>query len=437
MFEKVKKAIGEYNMISEGDTVLCCLSGGADSVTLLLCLKELGCNIKACHVNHQLRGEESLRDEKFCIDLCAELGIPLEVRRVDVKSFCSENSCSLEEGARKLRYEVFYDIECDKIATAHTLSDSYETALFNLTRGTGLKGLCSIPPVRGKIIRPLIYCTREEVEAFLVQRSQGFVVDSTNLINDCSRNKIRNLVVPVLKEINPYAVDGFGRTVEQLKQDESFLSGLADKLLAESRTSGGYRADILAAAEKPLQNRAIIGILTENDISYSFDRVEEISEIIKNGGKLNLSGDKFALCSRGIFRITDRLDISSKVDCRSIAVNSSCDFFDKTVTLILQDSTDKNGNVHKKFANSFMDYDKIKGEILLRSRQGGDKIRLAGRGHTSLVKKLFNERVPVENRNKTVILADDEGIIFIEGFGAAERVAADDSSEILLICEIS
>lgn len=437
MFEKVKKAVNEYDMISEGDTVLCCLSGGADSVTLLLCLKELGCRIKACHVNHQLRGEESMRDERFCEELCRSLSIPLEVRRVDVRGFCAENSCSLEEGARKLRYDVFYDIECDRIATAHTLSDSYETALFNLTRGTGLKGLCSIPPVRGKIIRPLIYCTREEIEAFLAERSQEFVTDSTNMINDCSRNKIRNLVVPVLKDINPYAVEGFGRTAEQLRQDESFIAGLADKLLQQSRVDGGYSAHLLSSAPKPVRNRAIIGILSENNISYSFERVEELSEIINHGGKINLSGEKFALCSRGVFRIADLSEFENKTECQVMQINLCCDFFDKKVRLVLYDNIAKDTNVHRKFANSFMDCDKIKGEILLRSRQGGDKIRLVGRAHTSSVKKLFNERIPVEERNKTVILADDEGIIFIEGFGVAQRVAADDSSKKLLICEIS
>ena len=220
MLEKVKKTINEYNMINEGETVLCCLSGGADSVTLVLCLRELGVNIRACHVNHNLRGEESDRDEQFCRKLCKDLGVPLDVLSVDVRGYCEKNSCSVEEGARRIRYDYFESLSANKIATAHTLSDSLETALFNLARGSGAKGLCGIPPVRGRIIRPLIACTRGEVESFLEERDQSFVTDSTNLLDDHSRNSIRHSVVPVLKKLNPAAEQAFYRLSRSLEDVE-------------------------------------------------------------------------------------------------------------------------------------------------------------------------------------------------------------------------
>ena len=157
MLNKVAKTIEKYDMIKKGERILVGLSGGADSVSLLLCLRELGySNISACHINHQLRGDESFRDENFCIELCRSLDIPLQVHRINVREYCEKNSVSLEEGARKLRYDIFSQSNCDKTATAHSLSDCFETMLFNLIRGTGLKGLCSIPPVRDNIIRPLI-----------------------------------------------------------------------------------------------------------------------------------------------------------------------------------------------------------------------------------------------------------------------------------------
>lgn len=436
MLEKVKKAIAEFNMISEGETVLCCLSGGADSVTLLLCLRELGYNIKACHINHQLRGEESQRDEDFCAALCKKLGVPIEIHKADVKGFCSENSCSIEEGARKLRYLTFENTEVSKIATAHTLSDCFETAIFNMSRGTGLKGLCGIPPVRGRIIRPLIYCTRQEIEEFLYLRNQNYVTDSTNLINDCSRNKIRNLVIPILKEINPAAEEVFGRTVYEMRKDEAYLDLLAGQLLSRAAADGGYKAEIIAQADIPIKNRAVIKILSDSGASYDCKRVAEISDIIQNGGKSVISGGKLAICARGIFRIADVSSFESQELLLKAEVGCEYSFSGRTVCLRNVEA-DEFLKVNKKFANAAVDYDKIKGEIFIRNRQNGDKIRLAGRQHTSAVKKLFNSEIPLELRNKIVMLADSDGLIWVEGFGAAERVKADFSSKRLLICEIS
>ena len=143
---KVASTIEKFNMANKSERLLVCLSGGADSVTLLLCLYELGYDVCACHVNHHLRGEESDRDQHFCEKLCEKLGVELKVFHADVVGYCKEHSVSTEEGARKLRYDFFDSIGADKICTAHSLSDCLETAIFNLARGTGLKGICGIPP---------------------------------------------------------------------------------------------------------------------------------------------------------------------------------------------------------------------------------------------------------------------------------------------------
>ena len=127
MLEKVSETIAKYNMAEKGESLLCCLSGGADSVALLLCLKELGYSIKACHINHQLRGAESDRDQRFCVELCERLSVPIDVHRIDVHGYCAEHGVSVEQGARELRYGIFAACGCDKIATAHTLSDCIET----------------------------------------------------------------------------------------------------------------------------------------------------------------------------------------------------------------------------------------------------------------------------------------------------------------------
>ena len=264
MLNKVANTIEKYNMLQKSERVLVGLSGGADSVSLLLCLKRLGYNLAACHINHQLRGDESVRDEQFCIELCSKLDIEIFVHRIDVDEYCNQNGLSIEEGARKLRYSLFDKAGCDKIATAHTLSDCLETSLFNFARGTGLKGLCSIPPVRNNIVRPLIECTRQEIENFLENENKGFVIDSTNLQNDYSRNKLRHLVVPVLEDINPSLLSTYYKTLENLKSDEKYLDLQANKLLSAALSDTGYNAALLDDAHHAIKNRAIAKILSQN-----------------------------------------------------------------------------------------------------------------------------------------------------------------------------
>ena len=208
MKDKVLSTIKANEMIKQGDRVIVGLSGGADSVALLCVLlelkDELGITLSAVHINHCLRGAESDSDELFCQKLCAEKEIDFTAHRIDVKSYCEQNKIGTEEGARALRYSIFEAADpTAKIATAHTLSDNVETVIMNLARGSALDGLCGIPPVRGRIIRPIIDCSRSDVEAFLAKLGQSYVTDSTNLTDDYSRNRVRHNVIPILKQLNP------------------------------------------------------------------------------------------------------------------------------------------------------------------------------------------------------------------------------------------
>ena len=438
MLNKVSDTIGKYNMIQKSERVLVGLSGGADSVSLLLCLVKLGFKVTACHINHQLRGDESYRDEFFCTELCKKLNIPIEVHRIDVKSYCKENDCSIEEGARHLRYKIFAQSDCDKIATAHTLSDCFETTVFNLARGTGLKGLCSVPPVRGNIVRPLIECTRDDVEAFLLKENQNYVTDSTNLETDYSRNKIRHKIIPVLKELNSSLLKTYGKTLENLKSDEEYLEFQTKKLISEAKTEAGYNAEILNTAHSSIKNRAIAKILSDNKISLGYDRISEISKILENGGKINLKSDIFAVCENGNFNISSiNNENSTQAYCKKIDFCKDYSFFYKNISFEIQEYSGNLENVNKNLANICCDYDKIKGKVFLRNRKNGDKITLCNRSFSSSVKKLFNNSVPLEQRDKTAILEDEEGIFFIEGFGCADRVKLDCDSQHILICKIS
>lgn len=435
MLDKVKETIKEYNMINEGETVLCCLSGGADSVTLVLCLRELGFDIRACHVNHNLRGAESDRDERFCRELCERLHIPLDVLSADVTGYCREHGCSVEEGARRIRYEFFETLGADKIATAHTLSDSLETALFNLARGTGAKGLCGIPPVRGSIIRPLIACTRDEIEAFLVSRGQDYVTDSTNLSDDYSRNSIRHSVVPVLKGLNPAAEQSFYRLSRSLAEDNALIEAQANELLRAAKKKDGYDKTILAAAHDAILKRGLIALLKKASLPYDEARLTELCRIVREGGRLCLSGDVYAVSSGGLFRITE-LSASEELFC-TVRGSGSFELGGQIVTVEIIKKSQLDNKVHDLFTYIALDYDKIKGELLVRTRRAGDSIRLAGRGCTKSLKKLFNEEIPLEKRGSVLLLCDSEGVLAVPGFGAAERAACSEETENVLIFSIS
>ncbi len=439
MTSKVAQTIKKYGLLSEGESVLVGLSGGADSVCLLLCLKELGVNISAFHVNHNLRGEESIRDKNFCIDLCNRLGIKIYTADIDVKAYCEKNHVSIEEGARELRYKELMSVKADKIATAHNLNDCLETTIFNLARGTGLKGLCSIPPKRDNIIRPLIECTREEIEAYLASKGQGFVTDSTNLEDEYTRNKIRHNVIPVLLGINSSLYSSYSDTREHLMLDEKCLDSMAKEQLEKAFISKStYNAACLEENDM-LISRVVASLLKENGIEVSALRINMTIDIIKNGGKYNICQDTYIICNRDKMLLTiekEAVKVDNITD-RIAEIPARVEFFGKLLTLDKETDFAFQKGIHKQYKGNIIDADKLQGEIILRNRRNGDRITLAGRGFTSKLKVLFNEKIPPQERGKIAILCDDMGIFYVEGFGVDERVKVDENTKNIIIIAIS
>ncbi len=427
LLEKVSDAISEYSMASAGETLVCGLSGGADSVAMLISLKELGFSVKAVHVNHGLRGAESDGDEEFCRRLCAELDIPLTVFRADVTGFAKENSLGTEEAARILRYGYFEQAagKSAKICTAHTLSDSAETVLFNLCRGTGVKGLCGIPPVRGNIIRPLIRCTREDVEEYLAEKGRSFVTDSTNLTDDYSRNKIRHGVIPVLREINGGFYSAVSSLTAACEEYEDFAEMSLKRAIAENVP--------LSDMHPLLRKKYIASRLKERNIPVNARRLTELSELVTKGGRIQLSGDIFAVCRGGGFEI--REELSADIPEMRFPLKIGENEFVQGKKVIVKCSTGeilkKNANVQSKLTKFALDCDKIQGEAFLRTRKNCGSIKLVGSGHTRSVKKLFNEYRPhlsAYERSRAVCIEDEAGLIWVERLGAADRVRADENS---------
>ena len=304
----VNEALERFGMLEGCRNITVGLSGGADSCALLHSLhslrEELGITLSACHINHCLRGAESDRDEKFARKFCESLGVPAEVYRIDVKAAVGKHE-SLEQAARRLRYECFEKARerfGSVIATAHTANDSAETVLMNMIRGTGTKGLAGIPPVRDGMIRPLILCTREQTEEYCRKNGIEYVTDSTNLADDCTRNRIRHNVLPLLKEFNPSFIGAVSRMTEAVGEDEDFLSGYAEKCAEDARVEGGYDSRKLKDLHPAIRFRIIAAELKANGIEPSKLRVSQCEELIFRGmGRVNLCRDRFAYVRKKVF----------------------------------------------------------------------------------------------------------------------------------------
>lgn len=230
MLSKVKDYIKKHNLLNSNDLYLVALSGGADSVALLLLLDEMGCQLHAVHCNFHLRGEESDRDERFCEQLCQQKNIPFHRIHFDTMTYAETHQVSVEMAARELRYRYFErfrkDIGAAGVCVAHHRDDTVETVILNLVRGTGLRGLTGIQPKNGNILRPLLGVSRAEIEEYLRKKGQEYVTDHTNLETDVLRNKVRLQVIPLLRQLNPAVSENIQRTAENLSDAQAVLDAV-------------------------------------------------------------------------------------------------------------------------------------------------------------------------------------------------------------------
>ena len=313
MLNKIKETAERYGMFSDGK-IIAGVSGGADSVALLHALlsvkEEYSLDIAACHINHNLRGEESDSDQRFVEKLCESFGVKLFIFSVKPAEIREKHE-SLEEAARRARYDCFKELcgqENARLATAHTASDNGETVLINLIRGTGTKGLCGIPPVRDYLIRPLIRCTRDEIEEYCTKNGLSYVTDSTNLSDDYTRNKIRHRIIPALTEFNPSFTEGISRMTAAVLEDSDFLLEYSGKIAEEIRVEGKYPCQKLKELHPAILSRIISAELTAHKIEPSALRINQCREIIaKGGGKVNLCKNRFAAVRKKMFFILEEI----------------------------------------------------------------------------------------------------------------------------------
>ena len=444
MKAKALGAIKDYNMINKGDTVAVCLSGGADSMALFHFLytqkESLGISVMALHVNHGLR-QESDEEEVFVKEYCAKMGANCVTCHLNMNDTEKPQGKSIELWARDLRYEFFAKAGEEykaKLATAHTLSDKTETILFNITRGAGLKGAVGIPPVRNNIIRPLIDCTRNEIEEYCKENDIPFVNDATNFKDIYSRNKIRLKVIPVLKEINPAFENAISAFAKENAEIYTFLTQLSDNLYRKSVGEKGFDVKVINSENPVIIKNLLRTILAKYDC-LSRDNINAIFTALP-GGDFQRQLSQEVIC-----QIKDgRLFFSSPKKQRGgqnqvivpVTLDEKISFSSQnfTFSVIFYKEYEKMKKNDKNYLTYYANYDKISNALVLRNRKTGDKFTIAKRNVTKTLKKMFIEdKIPGSLREKLAIVSDDTGaVIWLEDYGVNKDYTVSDKTQKVL-----
>ena len=442
--DKIARAIREYNMFAPGEDVLVGFSGGADSVCCLHYLHEhageLGVAVRAVHVHHGIRGAEADADAAFARAFCETRGIPFAVRCADVPGEAAAAGESTEACARRLRYAIFESEGADKTVTAHTASDAVETLLINLSRGAGLRGLCSIPPVRGRIVRPLIDLTREETERYCAENGLAYVTDSTNASELYARNRIRLQAIPALRAAYPAFEKNALRCIGILREDAAYLDSLSDGLFerAYNAKTAALAAQPLAGAPAPLLRRVIGRFLSEaGGAEFEEKHLRLLGSHLFDDApfSVTLPGGKRAVAAQGVCRFAPaQAEQPAPSPVRLKKGESGAVAFGPFV-LELRYLPAGDPALAGVPAGSLVDADKTGETVFVRGRQAGDKVTLIHRGCSKSLKKLYNERGYAAGlRASLPVLADEGGVIFAAACGAhAARLPDADTKNVLMI----
>ena len=400
MQNRLLKFAREQNLMAPGDTVICAVSGGADSVAMLFALyllrEKLGITLEAAHFNHNLRGEESLRDETFVRELCARYEIPLHVASGEIRS----GKKGLEAAARDARY-AFLESLPGKIATAHTADDNAETILMHLVRGTGLKGLGGIAPQRGKLIRPMLGITRREVEDFLAEWHLPHVEDSTNETDAFLRNRLRHHVMPLLAAENPRIAENLSQMALRLREDEACLS-------RQSHYETLPEVETLRTLPSAVRSRMLERFLKENGVREPEDvHIAQAEALVfSDSPSASAAFPGGVTLSRQYGHLT---------------ANPTGEAF-TPVTLTCPGSAEAAGiRITCEPAGELAQSENLltvcpSGKISIRPRQTGDKIRLSG-GIKSLKKLFIDRKIPAADRERIPVVCDETGILGVYSIG--------------------
>lgn len=433
---RVAKFIAEERNLNPKQPILVTVSGGADSVALLMVLHSLGYSLVVAHCNFHLRGEESNRDEQWVRTLVSRLGLPLEVKHFDVASYEKQYKVSTEMACRELRYEWFRELcakyGCQAIAVAHHADDAVETFLLNAMRGSGMQGLASIKPRNGDIVRPLLCVGRCDVEAYLSEKKVPFVVDSTNRENEYKRNRVRNVILPEIYRLFPEAKSGMLRTLHDMRAGAALYSEMLEQSRKKIMAQCGEEYRIDTEALMQMTNSATM--LFEMTKSFGFNSIQskEIYSSLHTSGKRFFSATHLLVVERTYLSITALHKQEDETKC--INLNESIEI---PVSIRVErcsmpfNCKGVDGQSVVAFSARLLDA----GKVVLRHQRKGDRFRPFGMKGTKLLSDLFADAKLSEMEKRSVwVLEADGTILWVLGLRCADayRVTNKDKTYIKL-----
>jgi len=453
---KVRTFCRQKELFTHGDRIVTGLSGGADSVCLFLVLSELkkewDLELFPVHINHNLRGDEALRDLDFCRELCRMHGLELKEFSVPVAELAAGQGISVEEAGRNARYEAFAKIKekenCHKIAVAHHKDDQAETVLFQLFRGSRLRGLSGMAAKNGDIIRPLLTVTREEIETFLKEKKQNYCIDSTNLEEEYTRNKIRHRILPEAEAVCERAVEHLAETAEYAGQVERLLERLTEELFSECAGIDGnnnvsLQIEALVRAEKVLAERVVYEALCrvygrKKDITAGF--VADCMALIgKQTGKyVNLPDAVVARKSFDILWIgRECAGEVFKNEIKEFPYETILPETGKKLTLSVISRKKLGENIPKSTYTKWFDYDKIKKVVSVKSPEAEDEMIIYTDGRKKqLLDVLAEAKIPKEQRTKLPVVAEEHHVLWVPGIRGSEGYRVTEDTKKVLVATI-
>ncbi len=437
MNKQFKKHILTENYFQSNEKVLLAISGGVDSVVLFHLL--LTCDIKlhCAHVNYQLRDDASDGDEAFVRKLCEQNNIPIHVLKKDTERFANENKMGIQEAAREIRYQWFDELMNDtgvkKLITAHHADDNIETFFINLIRGTGLKGLTGIDKNKNNIIRPLLFASKNEILDFASMNNIEFRQDKSNFENKYLRNKLRNIVLPEIKNISNYFDITMAKNMDRLKASQRFIS---HQLVQYSEKYIKIFSREIQLSKEILKDQNASFILYELIKPYGFNgsQCQQILNEIQVGGKvvsesyiLTVDRDYFLISPIEEAKCTDEIyNISEDLDTSHLPFSLQIQKFEK-----------KNYRLSRDPSYGLMNFDKLKFPLTIRKWKDGDKFQPLGMKGKKLVSDfLTQEKVTINHRKDQMVLLSDENIVWIVGRRVSELYKLDGGTEWVLSMKV-
>ena len=422
--KKVRQFIDSNQLLIDNDRILVGVSGGADSVVLLHILLKLGFECVVAHCNFHLRGEESMRDELFVEKLAEKYKLIYKKTDFDTVRFAKSNKISIEMAAREMRYAWFKKLapenKCQTIATAHHTDDSIETLLLNMIRGTGLKGLTGIEPRNGDIVRPVLCCTRSEIEQYAQKNKLEYITDSTNLANEYSRNKIRNLILPMMADINPSVKQSLAENISRFRGSWKIYSEKIAEI--EAHITFNKENQTFVDIDKLKSQSDPKTILFEILQKYQFnsDVISNIFEgLDKSSGKRYYS-DTHRLLKDREHLIVDEIEPNNTLE---FSIDESTKLISIPINLNLNKKA-KNEDfiISKKSDKIHIDADKIKFPLTLRKWKKGDSFHPFGMKESKKLSDFFiNEKINRNQKENIWLLVSDNKIVWIIGLRMDER----------------